>query len=130
MTAVLNNLMNIGWAMLIFLCAYLSNMSFSLYYNIKILSEPFERDKLINSSLKVSVFVLGLTLLCTAILTLPLFAGLVGWAIPAEYADVFGDLVIIGTVLLVSCKYIGEAFGKFRAILDFKKEAAPYDEGR
>lgn len=28
LNAVLNNLINIGWAMLIFLCAYLSNVAF------------------------------------------------------------------------------------------------------
>ena len=37
LTTILNNLTNIGWAMLIFLCAYLSNVAFSLYYNIKVL---------------------------------------------------------------------------------------------
>ena len=47
--ALIANLINIGWAMLIFLCAYLSNVSFSMYYNIKIMSEPFSKDKLINS---------------------------------------------------------------------------------
>lgn len=43
---ILHNLTNIGWAMLIFLCAYLSNVSFSLYYNIKVLLEPFSKEKL------------------------------------------------------------------------------------
>lgn len=55
--------------------------------------------------------------------TLPLFANDVGWAIPAEYTDLFADLVIIGAVLLVSCKYIKEAFTKFAAILN----AGPVD---
>ena len=61
---ILHNLTNIGWAMLIFLCAYLSNVSFSLYYNIKVLLEPFSKEKLINSGLKIAAFVCGLTLLC------------------------------------------------------------------
>lgn len=117
---ILNNLINIGWAMLIFLCAYLSNMAFSMYYNIKILLEPFDKNKLINSALKITAFVIGLTLLCLAVTTLPLFAGEVGWEIPAEYTDTFGDLVIIGAVLMVSCKYIVEAFSRFKAILDVK----------
>ena len=30
------------------------------------------------------------------------------------------DLVIVGAVLMVSCKYIAEAFTKFRAILQVK----------
>ena len=65
LNAVLNNLINIGWAMLIFLCAYLSNVAFSLYYNIKVLLQPFDKQKMINSGLKVATFVVGLTLLPT-----------------------------------------------------------------
>ena len=122
LNAVLNNLINIGWAMLIFLCAYLSNVAFSLYYNIKVLLQPFDRQKMINSGLKVATFVVGLTLLCVAITTLPLFAEQLGWAIPEEYTDIFADLVIVGAVLLVSCKYIKEAFTKFNAILQAKGE--------
>ena len=68
--------------------------------------------------MKILVFVVGLTLLCTAITALPIFANEVGWAIPDEYTDIFADLVIIGAVLLVSCKYIKEAFTKFVAILN------------
>ena len=72
--AIMNNLINIGWAMLIFLAAYLSNVAFSLYYNIKILLQPFDREKAINSALKVAAFVVGLNLLCVSITTLPLYA--------------------------------------------------------
>ena len=90
--SVLQNLINIGWAMLIFLAAYLANVAFSLWYNIKILHEAFDKDKLIASGLKILTFVVGLTLLCTAITTLPLFANQVGWAIPEEYSDLFADL--------------------------------------
>ena len=121
--ALLENLTNIGWAMLVFLCAYLANVAFSLWYNIKLLHEPFDREKLINSAYKIATFVIGLTLLCVAVTTLPLFANEVGWAIPEEYSDLFADLVIIGAVLLVSCKYIKEAFTKFTAILN----AGPVD---
>jgi len=79
--------------------------------------------KLINSALKVSAFVIGLSLLCVAITTLPLFADQIGWTIPEEYSDLFADLVILGAVLAVSCKYILEAFTKFKGILDYKEEA-------
>lgn len=120
LNAVLNNLINIGWAMLIFLCAYLSNVAFSLYYNIKVLLQPFDKQKMINSGLKVATFVVGLTLLCVAITTLPIYADQLGWAIPEEYTEIFADLVIVGAVLMVSCKYITESFTKFRAILQVK----------
>ena len=54
--SVLQNLINIGWAMLIFLAAYLANVAFSLWYNIKILHESFDKDKLIASGLKILTF--------------------------------------------------------------------------
>lgn len=115
---IIHNLTNIGWAMLIFLSAYLANVAFSLWYNIKIQGDAFDKDKLVQSALKVLTFVVGLTLLCVAITTLPLFADQVGWSIPEEYSDIFADLVIIGAVLVVTCKYIKEAFSKFTAILN------------
>lgn len=118
--AVLKNLIDIGWAMLIFLAAYLANVAFSLYYNIRILLQPFDKNKAINSALKVAAFVVGLTLLCVAITTLPIYADQLGWAIPEEYTEIFADLVIVGAVLMVSCKYIVEAFTKFKAILQVK----------
>lgn len=121
--AVIANLVTIGWAMLIFLAAYLANVTFSLWYNIKLQKEQFSREKLITGGLKILTFIVGLTLLCIAVTTLPLFANEVGWAIPEEYSDLFADLVIIGAVLLVSCKYIKEAFTKFTAILN----AGPVD---
>lgn len=129
LNAVIENLINIGWAMLIFLSAYLANVVFSLWYNIKIQRQSFDKSKLIASALKVLTFVVGLTLLCVAITTLPLFATQVGWTIPDEYTDIFADLVIIGAVLLASCKYIKEAFEKFTAILNSAKIEIKEDEG-
>lgn len=127
--SIFQNLVNIGYAMLIFLAAYLANVAFSLWYNIKIQREAFDKKTLFAGGLKAFTFIVGLTLLCTAITTLPLFANQVGWAIPEAYASIFTDLVIIGAVLLVGCKYIKEAFTKFTAILNAgptaREEAPP-----
>ena len=41
--SIVENLVSIGWSMLIFLSAYLANVTFSLWYNIKLLHEPFDR---------------------------------------------------------------------------------------
>lgn len=118
LNSILENLISVGWSMLIFLAAYLANVTFSLWYNIKLQKEPFDRAKLIASAIKIATFVIGLVLLCVSVTTLPLFANEVGWTVPQEYSDIFADLVIIGAVLLVSCKYIKKAFGKFTAILN------------
>lgn len=121
---ILHNLENAGWAMLIFLCAYVSNMAFGLYRNIKQLQQPFDKEKLINSGLKVVSIVVGLVLLVVGITALPAFADYVGWKIPEEYSKVFSDLAVISVCLVVSCKYFAEAIDKFTAILDLdtKKE--------
>lgn len=115
--------------MAIFLCAFLANVVFSLWYNIKINREPFSREKLATGGLKALTFIVGLTLLCIAITTLPIFATEVGWTIPEEYAELFADLIIVGAVLLVACKYIKEAFTKFVAILNTPADIAPEKEG-
>ena len=47
---ILDNLINVGWAALIFICSYISNMAFSLYHNIKQLGQAFEYKRLIKAN--------------------------------------------------------------------------------
>lgn len=115
--SIIQNLINVGWALLIFLAAYLANITFSLWYNIKIKRESFEWSRLADGAAKCAVFLLGLTLLCISVTALPLYAAAVGWAVPEEFVDLFTDLVIVGAFLLVACKYIKEAMEKLIAIL-------------
>lgn len=112
------NLINTGWAMLIFLCAYLSNMCFSLYLNLGIKKEFFDKEKMINSLIKVGVFVVGLALLVTAITVIPVFAELMSWEIPDEFIEMFSGIVIIAAALYTACRYAVEALTKFKDILD------------
>lgn len=120
--AVLNNLLNMCYAMGIFLCSYLSNMAFGIYYNVKQMGRPFEISKLINSGYKVLSIVSGLFFLVIAGTALPNFATLVGWEIPTEYIDVLSNIAVIGVCLIASCKYIKEAASKFAAILSEANE--------
>lgn len=115
---ILTNLTYVGIGAALFLAAYLSNMAFSLYYNIKILSEKFEKDKIIDSGLKVSAIIVGLVLLCISITSLPTFVDYVGLTIPQEYADIFSNLAILGLFVTSACKYVFEAYSKFKKILE------------
>lgn len=119
--AIIANLQNTLCAMIIFLCAYLANVLFGTWYNVKIRNQPFDRQRILTSLLKILVFVVGLALLVISITALPIFADQVGWAIPPDYQDVFADLVIIAAVLTVSIKYIKEALAKLNAILNADK---------
>ena len=115
---ILTNLTYVGIGAALFLAAYLSNMAFSLYYNIKILSEKFDKDKIIDSCLKVSAIIVGLVLLCISITSLPTFVDYVGLTIPQEYADIFSNLAILGLFVTSACKYVFEAYSKFKKILE------------
>lgn len=114
---VLENFTNVGVGLIIFILAYLSNIAFSLYYNVKILGEPFDYHKLINSGLKVLSFCVGVASLVMVVTALPLFAEFVGFAIPEEYVEVFSTIAIISVPLFSACKYSLEAFNKMRVIL-------------
>lgn len=115
------NLCNVVQAMLIFVCAYLANMCFSLYLNIKILKQPFDKNKILTSIIKAAVFIVGLTLLTSVITVLPIFAEMMGWEIPEEFTEIFSGMVIVFTFLYVSAKYTFEAVQKFMQILNYKK---------
>lgn len=114
---VLNNLTDVGIGILLFIMAYVSNMALSLYYNIKVLNQSFDKVKIIDSALKVAAFGVGTGLLCVCITTIPAFANHVGFVIQEEYSTVFQDLAILAVFLTSALRYVAEAYNKFSKIL-------------
>lgn len=120
---VLFNLQNAGIGLLLFILAYASNMCFSIYYNIKMLNQEFDKQRIIDSGFKILTFGLGTILLVVAITSLPLFATQVGYVIPSEYEELLSNLTILAVFIIATCKYGLEALTKLRLILfsDSKK---------
>ena len=58
-------------SVIIFTLCYISNFSFSLFYNTKILSQKISKTKLKNMGLKLLSFVVGLTCLSVASYLIP-----------------------------------------------------------
>ena len=58
-------------SILVFVLCYISNFSFSLFYNTKILSQKISKTKLKNMGLKLLSFVIGLTCLSVASYLIP-----------------------------------------------------------
>lgn len=114
---VLFNLQNAAIGLLLFVLAYASNMCFSIYYNIKMLNQEFDKQRLIDSGLKILSFGLGTILLIIAITTLPLFAEQVGYNIPPEYKELLSNVTILAVFIIATCKYAFEAFTKLKLIL-------------
>lgn len=120
---VLFNLQSAAIGLLLFILAYASNMCFSIYYNVKMLQEEFDKQKIIDSGFKILAFGLGTILLVVAITSLPLFAEQVGYKIPAEYEELLSNLTILAVFIVATCKYALEALTKLRLILFDNKEA-------
>jgi len=58
-------------SVIIFILCYISNFSFSLFYNTKILSQKISKTKLKNMGLKLLSFIVGLTCLSVASYLIP-----------------------------------------------------------
>ena len=107
----------------IFGMAYISNVSFSLYFNIKIAGETFEKQRLINSIYKILAFAGGTLLLVLATSLIVPWASENNLPIPAEYSTVISTVTTLGVCLSGALKYILEAFNKMKSILIIKNEA-------
>ena len=119
----LDNLEAAGVGFAIFAMAYISNMSFSLYYNIKINREVFSKEKLLNSVFKILAFAGGIIFLILATSLIVPWASNNGLAIPVEYSEVISTIATLGVCLSGALKYIMEAFNKMKKILTVKNEA-------
>ena len=107
-----------GIGLILFVISYVSNMCFSIYYNIKILGQTFSKQKIYDSGFKLLTFGIGTLLMTIATVGIPEFASITGIQLPEEYVEVFSTLAISAVFIICSCKYILEAYGKFKKILE------------
>lgn len=117
-TQILVNLENVGIGMLLFFMAYLSNMSFSIYYNIKVLGQGFDTKKILTSIEKLIAYIIGTILLVVVVTTLPLFSAQAGLELPQEFVDTFSTMAIMILPIYASCKYALKAYSKMKSVLD------------
>lgn len=119
---ILENLKNVGIALLFYGIGWLANTSAKLYYNIEILKQDFEMSRFWNSLLKVLSVVISMTLQVIGITAIPIFVNEIGFSIPDEYLEVFNIVVIIGIIITVAIKYLVEAFNTTKEIIKYSKD--------
>ena len=110
LSIILENLKLVGIAMGLFVGSVAANTLLGLYNNIKILMQPFEKQRLIDTALKTGCLVVSITLMVLVVTVMPVFCDNVGFPIPEEYIDVFSNLTIIGAAVIPSCKYLKDAY--------------------
>ena len=123
LSIILENLKLVGIAMGLFVGSVAANTLLGLYNNIKILMQPFEKQRLIDTALKTGCLVVSITLMVLVVTVMPVFCDNVGFPIPEEYVDVFSNLTIIGAAVIPSCKYLKDAYDKLCNIFNNMNKA-------
>ena len=123
LSIIIENLELVGIAMGLFVGSVAANTLLGLYNNIKILMQPFEKQRLIDTALKTGCLVVSITLMVLVVTVMPVFCDNVGFPIPEEYIDVFSNLTIIGAAVISSCKYLKDAYNKLCNIFNNMNKA-------
>lgn len=123
LSIIIENLELVGIAMGLFVGSVATNTLLGLYNNIKILMQPFEKQRLIDTALKTGCLVASIILMVLVVTVMPVFCDNVGFPIPDEYIDVFSNLTIIGAAVIPSCKYLKDAYDKLCNIFNNMNKA-------
>ena len=100
-------------SILVFVLCYISNFSFGLYYNTKVLYEKISKTKLKNTVLKLISFIVGLTCLSVASYLFPIILERLDLSIEIEITN----KVIAGLFGSTSVFYATQALGKLKDIV-------------
>ena len=114
------DLINVGYAYVVFALAYTANILFSLYYNIKMGGYDFNKYMLWDSIKKAAVFVLATFALVVAVDAAMIYLAEYAPQISAEAKDTVTIIMVISTIGRAALKYIIEAYNTFANILNGK----------
>ena len=109
-------------SVIIFILCYISNFSFSLFYNTKILSQKISKTKLKNMGLKLLSFIVGLTCLSVASYLIPNILTTLNLSVTIDITNK-SIAVLFGST---SVFYASQALVKLKNIL-LKKESDKND---
>ena len=109
-------------SVIIFILCYISNFSFSLFYNTKILSQKISKTKLKNMGLKLLSFVIGLTCLSIASYLIPSILTKLNLSVNIDVTDK-SIAILFGST---SVFYASQSLVKLKNIL-LKKESDKND---
>lgn len=110
------DMIDIVIGMFIIICSYFSNLVLSVFYNVKIVKQLFEVEKLKEGLLKLVAICVGIILLIISIDTMIVFANnyiLIDNG-TSDFISSSTILIMIGTI---SIKYMKEAFSTLQDIL-------------
>ena len=114
------DLINVGYAYIVFALAYLANILFSLYYNIKMDGYDFNKYMLWDGIKKAIVFVLATFALVVAVDAAMIYLTEYAPQMSTEAKDTVTIIMVVSTIGRAALKYIVEAYNTFSNILNGK----------
>lgn len=114
---VLVNLEKIGIGAGLFLAAYLANMGLGAFNSTKLKGEAFNWQLIWKSVVKFAVVGVSLGLLSCVVSLIPAYSTYIGIEISQETMETIDGLVIIGSFLTATIRYVADSIAKIKAIL-------------
>lgn len=117
MYLIIDNLEKVGFGVLLFLMAYISNMMLGAWRSVKIEGYHFDWMLIAESAIKFIVLGLGIALLSIVVSALPAFISYVGIEIDPEIMQMFDSMIIVSAFVVACTKYVQDAYAKLKEIL-------------
>lgn len=112
------DVLNVLYAYGVFVLVYLANILFSLYVNIEMLNQAFDKYKLGQAIKKAVVLVVATLMLVVAIDTIMIYFSNYIPELSEELKNAVTVAAIVATIGRSALKYLVEAYGTFQRILD------------
>lgn len=117
------DVLNVLYAYGVFVLVYIANILFSLYLNIEVFHEAFDKYKIGRAIKKALVLVVATLMLVIAIDTVLLYFNSYVPELTEELQATVTVATIIVTIGRAALKYLIEAYSTFRKILEVKPDA-------
>lgn len=114
---ILVNLEKVGIGAALFLGAYISNILFGIWKNVKISGYAFNWRLILESVLKYIILGVGIAMLSVVISAVPQYAAYVGIEIGQDTIELIDSVVIIGAFLTTTLRYSVDSISKLKDIL-------------
>lgn len=114
---ILVNLEKVGIGAALFLGAYISNILFGIWKNVKISGYAFNWRLILESALKYIILGVGIAMLSIVISAVPQYATYVGIEIGQDTIELIDSIVIIGAFLTATLRYSVDSISKLKDIL-------------
>lgn len=121
MEQLISDLTSVCYAYLVFALAYLANILFSLYYNIKLKGYDFNKYLLWDSARKAILFIVATLILVFAVNAATRYLAAYIPQLNEEVKNAVSITMVVSTIGRAALKYIIEAYQTFANILDGKQ---------